>query len=438
MSVILPKELQYNVTLPSLPAGVQNLEQSLAPVNGSSFSTATAGTVVQWDLPSRGYLVPDSVYIKYKFAVTSAGESRMRGTPVYTPIQKCETIFGSQTVESINNYNVVQNLLTNCKLNIAQKYGLQSAYGWKAATGDVVPSMESFDGRVCAQNDVGSFSAPLSNLLSNSEKLVPLGLMPTVRVQLTLDSIANSFCPASAAIGADAVAGTQAMAACVLPTEFLISDFLLCFTIIDFGTEVDNVVRGMGEKLLIKSQSFTNSTSTLAAATNGSVELVFSQRLASVKSLFLHNSSTNVNGIFDSYDITTAGDYQFSIAGKYYPPRPINASNGKTGILMELRKALGALNDKHNNFSINTIEFNRVLGTASTLSAPAKCYIGCNTELLPSNGVLLSGTSTQSSPITVRINITTATSAITSCSLICCYDAIIEVDPFSKSAIVRQ
>ena len=140
MSVILPKELMYSDSLPVLPSGVQNLEQTLSPVNGSSFSCATAGSVVQWDLPARGYLVPDSVYIKYKYAITSAGECKIRGTPIYSPLQKIEVLLGSQTVENIPNYNVVSNMLTNLTLNVAQKYGLQSSYGYRV-DGDVVPNM---------------------------------------------------------------------------------------------------------------------------------------------------------------------------------------------------------------------------------------------------------------------------------------------------------
>jgi hypothetical protein len=439
MSVILPKELMYSDSLPVLPSGVQTLEQTLSPVNGSSFSCATAGSIIQVDLPARaGYLVPDSVYIKYKYTITSTGECKIRGTPVYTPFQKLEVLFGSQTIENIPNYNVVCNMLTNLTHNVAQKYGMQNSHGYRV-DGDVVPNMESFDGRHCEQNEIGCFSAPLSCILSNAEKLVPLGMMPSVRLQLTLDSVANIFAPAVALVAADATAGIQASAAVVVPTDFVLSDFLLCYTVVDFGGDVDRMVMSMGEKILIKSQSFTNSSSTLASGTVGAVELVYSQRLASIKSLFLLNSSTSTNAIYDAYEITTNGDYQFNIAGKYFPPRPISASVGnKTASLMELKKATGSLADKHNNFSINSVEYGRVLGTASSVVAPAKFIVGVNTEILPSNGVLLSGTSTQNSPITVRMNITTATAGIVSCSLIACYDAIIEVEPENKNAIVRQ
>ena len=107
---------------------------------------------------------------------------------------------------------------------------------------------------------------------------------------------------------------------------------------------------------------------------------------------------------------------------------------------MELKKAMGSIYDKNNSFSIDTNEFNMVIGTASTPANPAKCYIGCNTEILPSNGVILSGVSTQGTAITARINFVAATPAATTATvtLITCYDAIIEIIPASKSAVVNQ
>ena len=53
-SIALPAELDYTQVLPSLPAGVQSLEQYLLPVNGSSFQTSAGGNLVQWDLPEIG------------------------------------------------------------------------------------------------------------------------------------------------------------------------------------------------------------------------------------------------------------------------------------------------------------------------------------------------------------------------------------------------
>jgi hypothetical protein len=116
-----------------------------------------------------------------------------------------ETIFGSSVVESINNYNQVQNMLINSSMGVSEKYG--SSLGFRGANNDSKGN-EYFDGRILPQNDSGFLSFPLKNsLLPNSMKLLPLNMMPNVRVQFTLDSINNVFCEVPTAITADPTNG---------------------------------------------------------------------------------------------------------------------------------------------------------------------------------------------------------------------------------------
>ncbi len=70
------------------------------------------------------------------------------------------------------------------------KYGNASAYGWLISESGL-----AVDGRYCTTSEVNSLAAPLPCLLSMAEKLVPLSMMPSVRIQLTTDSIANIFLP---------------------------------------------------------------------------------------------------------------------------------------------------------------------------------------------------------------------------------------------------
>ena len=430
--IALPNELNYSSVLPSLPSGVQSLEQYLLPVNGSTFNTSVGGTVVQWDLPARGFLVPNSMYIRYFYTLTNSGAlvSTILGTPVYAPIQKLETIFGSQTVESINNYNQTMNMITNLSMNVGQKYGVQNAYGWFNNTG--TPTLDSLDGRACVVNETGSFSAPLFGLLANSERYLPLGMMPNVRLQITLDKLTNFF-----------QQNNLTAAVQESPSQFAITNFELCFTMLDFGSAVESMVKNMGETIVIKSQSFTNTSNTISIASTGYQELVFSQRLASIKSFFILNpitGTTTYNGLFDSYDITKGGSWQIGVGGKYYPQKVLDTTANKSAIYMELRKAVGAINSNNNNFSINTIEFNRVVGVATSVVEPAKFFVGVNMELLPdSKNSLLTGTSTQNTPITVRLNIASATAATSaSVTLLSLYDALIEINPADRQATVRQ
>ena len=74
------------------------------------------------------------------------------------------------------------------------------------------------------------------------------------------------------------------------------------------------------------------------------------------------------------------------------------------------------------------------------LPISGKFIVGVNTETLQgSHSVLLSGTSTQNTPIGVRMNLVTATASVSSAvTLLSLYDAIIEINPHEKSCIVRQ
>jgi hypothetical protein len=227
-----------------------------------------------------------------------------------------------------------------------------------------------------------------------------------------------------------------------VPTAWSISNVQLRYKVVDFGGAVEQIVLGSSDKLYIKSQSFALSSQTLAANSTGFIELVYNLRYASVKSLFAINgnrATAGSNGAFDSVDLTSSnGDYSFSVGGVLYPPAPISTRTSKAQAMLELRSAVGSIFDKNNNMSINSIEFNlSSTAAASTYQAPAKFYVGTSTERLNSNN-LLTGISTNNSPISYRVNTGTATGANNSTvSLIVNYDALIEVDTLMRQVSVK-
>lgn len=414
MSIVLPHSVNYTEALPSLPDGVQQIPVGANPVNGQTFSS---GQQIQFDLLNRGFLVPDSMYIAYTYTLTSAVSAEWIGCPVYTSFNRLDVQVGSQTVDTIQNYNVVMHMLSNLTLDVAQKYGLQSAFGYYNNTS--IPSLEQLDGRVCTLNETGSLSAPLMSILSNSEKLLPLFAMPQIRVVLTVESIANMFTTA------------------VVPTGFVLSNVELRYKVVDMGGHVEDMVRSMGEKIYVKSQSFSSSSATLASGSNGYIELVFNQRYASVKSLFAINGSASLNKQFDSVDLTSSnGEYSFSIGGVIYPQRPISTKNAKALALQELRSATGSIFDKNNSFAINATEFNVQGASATTVGVPAKFYVGTSTEKLSSDS-LLTGISTQNSPISYRISTGTATASASTVTLVVNYDALWEIDTATRQTAVK-
>jgi hypothetical protein len=165
--------------------------------------------------------------------------------------------------------------------------------------------------------------------------------------------------------------------------------------------------------------------------------------LASIKSLFVHLSGTDatkVNSFFDSVDITTNnGDYQWFVSGVPYPPRPISTVLNKAGASMELSAAFGPAHDLlTSNFSINPTEFGYTIASTTTVQQMGKFYLGTNVEKLSTNGALLTGISSQGSPISFRVSTGTATSQAAVIQLICLYDCLLQIDIPSRTLVCMQ
>lgn len=427
---VLPKEIAYSATKPaSLPKGTSCISAVVAPSNGSQFFEN--GQII-FDLPSRGYLVPESLYLRYRATTTTVATAGVsfRGTPVYQPFQRLETIIGSQTCESITNYNQLSNMLVNCRMNVAQKVGYSQALGIGTATSAF--TFDNCNGRLLPDSATTnvSMSAPLGCLMSNCDHLYPLKFSPSVRIQLTLDSIANIF------------------TATTLPitTAFFLQNVELCFDMIEFSADVDSAVASMVDergKIMIKSQSYLSTGQTAPAGAVGSLEYIYNLRLASIKSLFLHPSGTHANSLnkfIDALDITNSnGAYQFFVASLPYPPRPLSTALSKSAIQSELSNAFGPVHDLlTTNFAINPTEFNYINTSTTTIAIPGKFYVGVNTERLSSNSVMLSGISSQNSPISLRIDLGTATTNAQTLQVIALFDAIIEIDVANKQVAVLQ
>jgi hypothetical protein len=152
-------------------------------------------------------------------------------------------------------------------------------------------------------------------------------------------------------------------------------------------------------------------------------------------------AAVSVNTFFDSVDCTgtAGGDYQWFISGLPYPPRPISTVLNKAGASMELSNAFGPAHDLlTSNFSINPTEFNSGNTTVTTVQQMGKFYLGTNVEKLSTNGALLTGISSQGSPISFRVSIGTQTTNAQVMQLVCLYDALLQIDIPSRTLVVMQ
>lgn len=447
---VLPKEINYKSAI-SLPEGTQSNTIVASPINGQTFGPSQ---IVQFDLVQRGYMVPESLYIRYKLTVTGgtagAVTNFIRGTPVYTMFARNEVIVGSMVVESIQNYGQLCNMLVNCKMNYSQKVGLANSFGYNVASAAAADQftfgLSSTNANPYVSNLANGYNllsattaaplsiflaAPLGNILSNCDHLVPLKFMPSCRIQLTTETIANAIQTLGGANGI---------------SNYSISNFELCYDIIEFSPMVDQAISSMsGGQITIRSQSYLSSGVTLPAASQGSLEFLFNQRLASIKSLFTHLSGTvatvSLNTLFDSVDCTgtAGGDYQWFVSGLPYPPRPISTVLNKAGASMELSAAFGPAHDLlTSNFAIHPLEFNAGNNIVTSQNVMGKFYLGTNVEKLSTNGALLTGISSQGSPISFRVSIGTATTNAQVVQLICLYDALLQIDIASRTLVVMQ
>ena len=123
---VLPNSINYNEQLPSISPSTQNYTQVLQPINGASFGQ---NQQIYIDIPSRGFIDPNSIYIRYKMNVgcittnIGANDVTVIGCPLYTPFARVETFVNSQQVDSIQDYNVVAHMWSNAFLGVNEKYG---------------------------------------------------------------------------------------------------------------------------------------------------------------------------------------------------------------------------------------------------------------------------------------------------------------------------
>ncbi len=421
----LPKELNYTEGMASIPETTRTIRMVVAP---SNVPTASSSQQVIFDLPdSNGYIVPGTLKINYTASVTcDAANVAVKGVPAYTFFNRCETFVqqGSQMIEGIAQYGALCDKLYATKLTMSHKLG--NAVGLGLLNASTAPTNVNLNGRILVDGaNSFSMSAPLGCIISNCEKLVPARC--GFRIVLTTDDIGQIFVPAANA------------------TAFTLSNIELAYDMVEFNSpEIDAAVMGMNDgQVVLKSQSYSLTSQSLAVGANGTQTLTFNNRYSSIKSLlavFGGNQATQLNGsYYDSVDVTGGqGSFVYEIGGKQYPERPLSAKNNKSAIFSALGDCWGGNSHSlyNESMSILPVEFSRVEATATTVATPGRFYFGQNVERLQTSA-MVTGVSSLNTAINLRIDMPTATTLAHQVSLICLYDSILTIDLMSKQASVR-
>ena len=145
MASVLPREIAYGKQN-SLPPNTNQINQVIAPANGTSF---TERGMIDFQLPASGFVVPSSMYLRYRMKFTQANATaKMRACPAFTPFVKSEILIGSTSAEQISSYNMIANMLVNTKMTQAQKWGQAPALGYVGPVGEEgTPESYKLDGR---------------------------------------------------------------------------------------------------------------------------------------------------------------------------------------------------------------------------------------------------------------------------------------------------
>ena len=440
----LPKSIDYSTPLATLPEGTVNYLVSNTPINNSSFGPGSTIIVDLNNVPA--FLDPASLSFRYKYtatapaaAATTSGVCGIVGCPAYTPFLRVDILANSAVVESINNYNSVATMLTNVGMSVAEKLGQQTSLGYSPTAGDGMDNQNDTDGIILSTFTATSASATYANYVSApligcslayAEKLVPLDYV-NWRIQLTLDSLANM---------------TSNLTYDTAITSYTITNFEIVYNQIQFPATISQQIKMTNPKIRIKTKSFGVGSQSIAATSTGTINLYYNLRYASIRSLFLicapSSTTYSASKAMESVDptssntalgVSSGGSIQFSCSGVVVPQNPLSTLNNKSGILNELRRAIGSIYDRNNSMAIGGTEFAATPTTSQTVVIPGKFYVGVNTQkLTESQDYMFTGISSANSQINVIINTTTAVPTTLTAYLIANYDAIYEIDTLTK------
>jgi hypothetical protein len=436
----LPEGLNYKNMHPMLPRDSLNLNTSSVPVNGSTFGT-NAGNVMYVDLLRRGFLIPDSLYMRYNLNITDAsGNCFIPGTPACVGITRMEILAGSQMLQQVPSYNIIENAIINLTRNSAQKIGAQSELGygnWANSTATTLATIGQQNGRqLSTANESFTVAAPLDCCLSHCREYIPLEMMETIRFQIYLDTIGNLY---------SYIASTAA------PTGFTITNMEICYEIYDPPYAIKSALMARKTPIYIKTLHYYNTTQSLPSGSSGAITLNYNTNLESIRGGLIlacssgigaGSSSASCNGQYDSWDVTQgSGDYSLVANGVVYPQKPVSVAINKQGVLLELKKFITGLDiaystifDKENQFDITYSEFNYVAngggtGGVTTPLSPSKFFVGISTQVIKNNDTWFTRISSGNTAIQVRINCPTATAQSFNVILLCVCDALLIIDP---------
>ena len=347
---------------------------NILPLSTGYFSQ---GDVIKFELPagiSRNQLLdPTQTYVMYTLV-----NKDTNNTPFFldhnaaSVFNKLETFSTSQTLETITNYNnLYATMLDLQKSGIDRQSDLSVSQGTDTDVQNSVNS--SRGGQIVTAAYSPRFALPLLSGVVGclNDKMLPIGCMNDLRVELTLESAANSIISPTASASSTAI--------------WQITNVELAITIITLDSEAAEAIIPSSGEIMISTEMYRNYNTTLAASATGDQNIV-ALKFASVKSLLATYRLQNNFNTFTAATIasrrnpfasaqylstnSTSPQCQFLIGNNYVPSLPMRST---AEFYVELQKALHAYPNVNNKTALSRITYDNSSESGGALPVYQVC-----------------------------------------------------------------
>jgi len=407
----ITSDLLFNMKASSVPA--RSYRASIPTTNATTFAP---GSVAISYIPGgrrNTFLDTTQSYVRFTVQNNSAANNFNVDQCGAGFINRLDVFHGSNALESIQQYNVLFNAITDIQCNQSQKYGLQNSFGFGTNSSSFRNGAQVGSGN-CRQ----TFCLPiLSGVVGvGLDKMLPLhSLNDDIRLEWTFEASDVAVCWTTASSTAWSIINFE-LELCIVELS-------------DEGMSMINSVSPLNQTLYLHGNSWRHYVSTLAANSSGNYSTLVPARFASLKSLWLAPRRSTEMTSATSYSLCSRANpnfatYWWRIGSALVPQKPVNLSNANTtgGYAegySELQRAMHSLGRFENASSLSysfycTADTADASGNVSAIVAGGTSYSNgfliiqeCESYANRSD-VVLSGMNTLSSQVFFESNINTA------------------------------
>lgn len=356
MSVALPSELDF-----SLPASLpdnKSYEIRTQPTNGGTFTSTAGGVVIQCSLPllQRSFYESNTMYLTGRITldcnVAAAAEAdtglALNPAGIYGAFSRLTVrAANGNTLDDIQNPGYIANLLLKAGLTVPERVSLGNTMLLsQSATANNLGLIVNVDA-VAGRERILDFCMPMIGLLNMTKYLPAYGT--ELIIELTM-APPSSFAPL----------GNGANANAVTLTSFAMSNLEMVSQVLEFSPSAFAMVQAQyPEKVVLKSETYSFGSTTIAGQSVGTTDIPFNIRVNSLKRLFaIFSPSTVAEGVGYGSICPNAQGIQFISNGVQYPQRAVQCARPAESYAQWL-KSFGGLYSPDKSGQFNVANYRR-------------------------------------------------------------------------------